>query len=154
MIFDRQSLREQVLQFVNCCLREDEIVIGLLRYGAHIPHIYQNACLRESRQPRRIRLLLSHMLKFFPPEFYQRNKFLILDDTVYEGVEMNILLSTLLNDFQIPRESVRTATLIAHEQSEYEPDCPKPTLRLPDAEYIAWKEELASLVRRDIRPTE
>lgn len=154
MKLDRKSLREEILRFVDECVSEDEIVIGVLRYGAHIPHIYQNACKLEGRQPKRIRLLLSHMLKFFPPEFYQQNKFLILDDTVYEGVEMTALLSTLLDEFQIPSDRVRTATLVAHEQSEYEPDLPKTTRRLRDAEYIAWKEELASLVRRDIRPTE
>jgi hypothetical protein len=153
-MFDRQALRKQIVQFVEEWINEDEVVVGVLRYGAHIPHIYQNACARESREPKRIRLLLSHMLRFFPPEFYRNNKFLILDDTVYEGVEMRAMLSTLLDQFEIPRDRVRTATLIAHEQSDYEPDLPKPTQRLPDAEYIAWKEELASLVRRDIRPTE
>ena len=154
MKFDRESLRQQILNFIDKWLDEDEIVIGVLRYGAHIPHIYQNACVRAQKQPKKIQLLLSHMIRFFPGDFYSKNRFLLLDDTVYEGAEMSSLLNTLVNEFQVPRENVRTATLIAHEQSEIEPDCPQPTERLADAEYIAWKEELAALVRRDIRPTE
>ena len=154
MKFDRESLRQQILHFVDQWFDEQEIVIGVLRYGAHIPHIYQNACVRAHKKPKKIQLMLSHMIRFFPCEFYRQNKFLLLDDTVYEGVEMSSLLNTLLDEFKVPRQNLRTATLIAHEQSEFEPDCPKPTERLPDAEYIAWKEELASLVRRDIRPTE
>ncbi len=153
-MFDRKDLREQILRFVDRWVTEEEIVIGVLRYGAHIPHIYQNACGKVHQKPKKINLILSHMLRFFPPDFYRKNRFLILDDTVYEGVEMKLLLSTLIDEFQIPRERVRTATLVAHEQSDYEPDCPQPTLRLPDTEYVAWKEELASLVRRDMRPTE
>ena len=152
MKISREGLESQVLELFDTYLHEDDVVIGVLRYGAHIPHIYQNACLKRGLTPKPVRLLLSHMLSFFPVEFYQKNNFVILDDTVYEGVEMANWLERVQRNYNIARERIRTATLIRHEESQFEPDYPSEILR--DAQYIAWKEELASLVRNDIRPTE
>ena len=94
------------------------------------------------------------MLGFFPLSFYADKDFLVVDDTVYEGTEMKRVLSLLTDDYGVPRSRIRTATLVVHEQSKFLSDCPSPPRRLPDGEYIAWKEELATVVRRDIRPTE
>jgi hypothetical protein len=154
MKFSKETLDEGICRFFSECAHDDEVVIGVLRYGAHLPHLYQNACLERSATPKRIRLVLSHMLGFFPLEFYHDQRFLVVDDTVYEGTEMRRLLSVLTDAYNVPRKQIRTATLIAHEGSEFVPDCPNPPLKLSDAQYIAWKEELATLVRRDIRPTE
>lgn len=149
----REQLKSQVVDFVDRYISEEEVVVGVLRYGAHLPHVYQRACQERHQQPKTIRLLLSHMLGFFPPDFYSNRRFLLLDDTVYEGVVMTEKLAEITRLGAAP-DHVRTATLVAHELSEFEPDCPKPTVRLEDAQYIAWKEELAFVVRQDIRPTE
>jgi hypothetical protein len=154
MNIDRNGIREQIVNFVEKYINENDFVIGVLRYGAHIPHIYQNACNKLNKRPKQVNIVLSHMLGFFPENFYKEKNFIILDDTVYEGVEMKRIISTLVNEHKVPVERVKTATLIAHEHSKYLPDYPQPSEKFPDHQYIAWKEELASLVRRDIRPTE
>jgi hypothetical protein len=131
----------------------DDIVVGVLRYGAHLPHIYQNACSDIGKSPKPIKLLLSHMLTFFPSDFYAKNKFVLLDDTVFRGTEI-LKLKSDLNNLGAPEENIRTATLFVHNDSKYDPDFPIPSIRLREAEYIAWKEVLGSLVANDIRPTE
>lgn len=154
MNIDRNTIREEIIELIDKYVSEDDFVIGVLRYGAHLPHIYQNACNKRGRTPKRINTILSHMIGFFPPEFYSDKNFIILDDTIYEGVEMKRLISSLMESHGVSRERVKSATLVVHEKSKYLPDYPIPPMRLPDHNYVAWKEELASLVRRDIRPTE
>jgi hypothetical protein len=154
MTLTKDTLEGQVCRFFSNCAHDDEIVIGVLRYGAHLPHLYQNACRANSVTPKQIRLVLSHMLGFFPLNFYRNQRFLVIDDTVYEGTEMRRVTALLTDSYKIPKEQIRTATLIAHEGCEFVPSCPRPQMKLADAEYVAWKEELATLVRRDIRPTE
>ena len=93
------------------------------------------------------------MLPFYNKEFFTNRKFVLLDDTVYRGTGIRKLYETL-EKFGIEEKNIKTATLVVHHDSSYEPDYPTPKIRLRDAEYIAWKEVLGSLVASDIRPTE
>src|SRR5882724_280859 len=107
----RERLKSQVVEFIDGYLNEDEIVVGVLRYGSHIPHVYQKTCLERQHQPKSIRLILSHMMSFFPEQFYRDQRFLILDDTVYEGVVMREKLAEI-KKLGARAEHVRTATLV------------------------------------------
>lgn len=150
---DEENIKTYIKNFIDKYISDDYIVVGVLRYGAHIPHIYQNACVENGKEAKPIKLLLSHMLPFFPPEFYSKNKFLLLDDTVFRGIEI-LKLKSDLEDLGVAKDNIRTATLVVHKDSKYEPDFPIPSFRLREAEYIAWKEVLGSLVAGDFRPTE
>ena len=145
----RSSIQSQINSYLDANLRPDEIVIGALRYGAHLPHLYVPD---QEHAQTRIPLVLSHMLGFFPPDFYKGKRFLLLDDTVYTGNEMGRLVNQLVDDFGVPRTNIRTAALVSHKEANYDLDCPGTILE--DDEYIVWKEALAQLVRRDIRPTD
>lgn len=154
MKINRENLKHQVMKLCEDYLLEDDIVVGVLRFGAHIPHVYRNACLEKSLKPKKIRLLLSHILPFFPKKYYENKKIVLLDDTVYTGTELYKLKKMLINQLGVLENNIQTVTLVAHEDSSFEPDYPKPAIRLRNAEYIAWKEVLGSLVAQDIRPTE
>ncbi len=154
MKINEEYLKKQVLELCNNYIHEDDIVVGILRYGAHIPHLYQNICKENSVQPKPINLLLSHMLPFFPREYYKNKSFVLLDDTIYSGHELDRLKKDLISKFGIPEANIHTAALIVHEDSPIMPDFPEKKTILKNAEYIAWKEILGSLVAREIRPTE
>ncbi len=154
MKINEEYLKKQVLELCNYYIHEDDIVVGILRYGAHIPHIYQNICEEYSIQPKPINLLLSHMLAFFPPEYYENKNIILLDDTVYSGHELEKLKNDLVFKFNVPRGNIHTAALVVHEDSQIMPDFPEKKAILKNAEYVAWKEILGSMVAQDIRPTE
>jgi hypothetical protein len=145
------TVRRQVEEFLSSQLRQDEITIGLLRYGAHLPHIYQRLSEGLGVQP--MTLLISHMLEFFPRSWYEGKRFLILDDSVYQGVAMKEA-SERLQACGVPRSHFRTAALVVHER------CPESVVDefllkpLSHHEYVAWKECLTAVVRDDVRPTE
>jgi hypothetical protein len=124
-------------------------MVGLLRYGAHLPHVYQSTFPTTSDQ--KIQLLLSHMLRFFPPEYFRGKRFIILDDTMYRGLSMEAARDALL-ECGVPANAISRAAVVVHDKCEITPDFK--ALRLPHPEYVAWKEQLAALVRNDIRPTE
>ena len=151
-ILSKESLKSQIQKFGDAYFKEDEIVVGILRYGAHIPHIYRDIYQEKSQSSRPIQLLLSHMLSYFPPAFYQGKRFLLLDDTVFSGCAMCNLKKILETEHSVPEENILTAALVLNEHSEFEPDYF--SKRLSDAEYIAWKEVLGSLVTQDARPTD
>ena len=155
MKINRENLEQQILDLFNNYFDEDSIVVGILRYGAHIPHLYYNACLKQHQNPKNVKLLLSHMVTFFPPSYYKNKKLILLDDTVYLGKGMLGLRSTLINECNVPEENIRTAALIRHDGFDSpRTDYPIPNIELPNAEYIAWKGLLGSLVSQDIRPTD
>jgi hypothetical protein len=95
MKLNRENLEQQILDLFNKYIDEDALVIGILRYGAHIPHLYYYACLRRGQKPKKIKLLLNHLLPFFPPDYYRNKKLILLDDTVYRG---KVCLATVLVD--------------------------------------------------------
>lgn len=66
MKINEEYLKAQVEEFCIKHFNENDLVIGILRYGAHIPHIYQNVCREKNILPKKINLLLSHMIPFFP----------------------------------------------------------------------------------------
>lgn len=153
MKIDSDALKSQILSFCNEYIDENDIVIGALRYGAHIPHVYQNACEETSQQPKRINLLLSHMINFFHEAYFKGRKIVILDDTIYQGNEMRRLTS-ILKELGVPEKNIQTEALVVHENSQFLPNKPVPVIRYLDPQYIAWKEALASLIVEDIRPTD
>lgn len=142
------QLKERIVQVIEKRPEEDEVFIGVLRYGAHIPHLYN----RIARSPRRIKLILSNMLDFFPPEYYQSKSFCILDDTVYEGREMKRIYSKLTEGCGVAPAKIRQDALVIRNDCKMplEPDTP----RLDEPNYIVWKEQLTNLITKDIRPTE
>jgi len=145
------EFRNDIRAFVGDILRDDETTIGLLRYGAHIPHIYQTP---ESFGMKPVNLLLSHMVEFWPQSFFEGRRFLLLDDTMYRGVSMTAAKRQLIDRCRVPAQNIRTATLVVHDE------CPKGLWpdhfrhHLDHYDYVCWKEELTALVRNDIRPTE
>jgi hypothetical protein len=93
-------------------------------------------------------LLLSHFIDFFPPSFYEGKQFLVLDDTVYQGKQMQDLVSQIIAK-GASAECVRSASFVVHEQSSFKPN--SYARELPDVEYVIWKESLANLVRQNSR---
>src|SRR5437899_870675 len=69
-------------------LPEYDVLIGMLRYGAHLPHLASVSSI--------LTLLLSHMVPFMPREFFASKRLLVLDDTIYRGSEMSRMVATLL----------------------------------------------------------
>lgn len=143
------TVREDVRRLIRPLLTGDHVMVGLLRYGAHLPHVYQATYPISSDQ--KIRLLLSHMLRFFSPEYFSGKRFVILDDTMYRGASMEAARNSLLA-CGVPAEAISRAAVVVHENCEIKPDFND--IRLPHPEYVAWKEQLAALVRHDVRPTE
>lgn len=155
MRINKENLEQQILDLFNNHIDEDTIIVGILRYGAHIPHLYYNACRERQQKPKNIKLLLSHMVTFFPPDYYENKKLILLDDTVYRGKGMADVRLNLINKCKVPKENIFTAALIRNEGFDSPPtDFPSPNIQLPNAEYIAWKELLGSLVSQNTRPTD
>ena len=146
-----ETVRQQIERFLSAELRDGEITIGLLRYGAHLPHIYQRAARGFGVQP--VTLLLSHMLEFFPRSWYKGRRFLILDDSVYRGVSMREAIAKL-ERCGVPRDHYRTAALAIHEGADQSAVDVSGGPPLSHHEYVAWKECLTAVVRDDVRPTE
>lgn len=153
MLKNKYKIPEDTIKLFNEYISDDTLVIGILRSGAHIPHIYQNACRNEGIKPQKINLILSHMISFFPKNFFHERKILILDDTVFNGSTMQQVKDNLL-DLGADPTKIRTATLVVNSDSKYEPDFPKTKKCLDLVNYIAWKEEFCSIIADDIRPTE
>jgi hypothetical protein len=137
------SVRADVAQLLHR-LPEHDLVVGMLRYGAHLPHL----CELDHDIP----LLLSHMVAFEERSFYAEKRIVLLDDTIYRGTEMSRLWTYFVEQLGVPRESLVRAVVVVHAGSEYQPEIRIHTLK--DADYIVWKESLASTIRGDIRPTE
>jgi len=147
MTITAETVISDVSSFLSDNIRDDEIVIGLLRYGAHLPHVYQ----KYNADAKDVTLLLSHMVYFQPPEYFRHKRFLILDDTVYRGIHMQRMHEWLIDRAAVEPSNIRCAALAVHRK-ERDGVLSKRTLN--DVEYIVWKEELATIVRTDIRPTE
>lgn len=148
MTITMDTVVSDIRDFIATLAEPDEVIVGLLRYGAHIPHVYQ----RFAPSSTKFKLLLSHMAGFMPPSYFAGRKFLILDDTVYRGVHMDRMRRFLIDTCGVPKEAIRCAALIVHSSADSKGILHR--RRLSDVQYIVWKEELASLVRQDIRPTE
>ena len=142
------QITSEISVFLAHVLQPDETVIGLLRYGAHIPHL---AARELERRGLRVPMVLSHFVKFFPPSFFSERRFLILDDSMYRGASMKQAVADLVACGVSP-ERIRTAAVVLHESCPSEPDEHYP--RLHDPDYIEWKDELTEAVRSDVRPTE
>jgi hypothetical protein len=145
---NEDDFKEEVRCFLAPHLRADSIIIGVLRYGAHLPHFY-GSILRDDAV--RMRVILSHMLEFFPRTLYSDNDFLILDDTVYHGKQMRANVDALIALGADPTR-IKTAALVAHADSDFQPDFL--ARRLLEHDYIAWKEKFAAIVRQQMRPTD
>jgi hypothetical protein len=120
----------------------DYLLVGILRYGAHLPHLWRSAS-------RRIPLILGHMVEFYEQEFYEQ-PMLVMDDTVYRGTQMQHHVKRLRA--RGVRE-IRTAAVIVHENSEFEPDLFIGE-RTSDRRYVAWKNALSRLVHGQRRSTD
>lgn len=122
-----------------------DLLIGMLRYGAHLPH------LGTLRTP--LKLLLSHMVAFEDASFFAGKQIVVLDDTIYRGHEMRRICAYLTGSCGVNAAAITRAVAVINERSTYE--TPEVFVkRLPYAEYIVWKEALASVVSADLRPTE
>lgn len=139
----------QIQQLTDRCLREDTLTIGLLRYGAHLPHLYDAS---NPPRPREFDLLLSHMVDFMPRDFFAGRKVLVLDDTTYRGHEMQSMVNRLEKNYGVAPNAISTATVVVHKKSEFRPT--HYIERYDDVDYIAWKETLARLVQKTQRPTD
>jgi len=141
------DLATQIHQFVDSHVGGDVVVVGVLRYGAHLPSIYRTIDPAGKRIP----LLLSHFIEFFPNSFFEDRRFLLLDDTVYQGKQLRNAATGLMAR-GVRAANIQTAALVVHEDSEWVPDfwCEK----LKDHDYIIWKEQLAALARKQLRPVD
>lgn len=139
------DLARQICQFVDRHVGNDVVVVGVLRYGAHLPSI----CRWVEPDGKPIPLLLSHFIDFFPNSFFHKKRFLVLDDTVYQGRQLRNAVRSL-KTHGVPQANIKTAALVVHDESELVPDfwCEK----LKEHEYIIWKEQLAALARWQMRP--
>lgn len=125
-------------------LPSHDMVIGMLRYGAHLPHLCELALPMN--------LVLSHIVPFMNRAAFADKKIVILDDTIYRGSEMQRIMQDLTDRMGVTLAQLYRAVAIVNSRSKYLPDNDAP--RLKDADYIVWKESLASLVRGGLRPTE
>jgi hypothetical protein len=147
-----EAIDRQVLALLDEIDTEEVIVVGMLRYGAHIPHIYARAQkLRDGQAgKKRFRLLLSHMIGF-DSALYESNTFVLLDDTMYRGRSMARATSRLLG-LGVDARNIKRAVVVKHASCAESVDYPPVVLQHP--RYMAWKEQLAATIRDDIRPTE
>jgi len=147
-MFNIEAIREQVSDFIDT-LPPDVITVGLLRFGAHLPHI--GARMGKAKKRRRTNLMLSHMVEFFTADEIAGRDFLILDDTMYRGASMDKAVARLVSCGVSPKR-IKTAAVVVHERCKRRVDFRAATL--PHHEYVEWKEELTAVVRNDVRPTE
>src|ERR1035438_5136142 len=105
------EILDEIRAFLDKAITPNVVVVGALRYGAHLP-----AICKMTRPPgKEIRLLLSHLIDFFPPAYYENKQFLVLDDTVYQGRQMKDLIQKLL-DRGVPASAITSAAMVVHEQ--------------------------------------
>ncbi len=145
-----ETVRQQIDALLGEVVGVDApIIIGVLRYGAHLPHLW-----REARTRPPIRVILSHMIEYLPAEVFEAGKFLVLDDTVFRGHQMKKCRQRLL-DRGVAADRIRTAAVVVHEDADDVDDFPKARKSvLNNREYIQWKNRLCSLVKKGLRPTD
>jgi hypothetical protein len=93
------------------------------------------------------------MIDFMPRGFFAGKQICLLDDTVYRGRELTKIADHLVNDLGVNRADISTATVAVHSRAVID-ERHHYIARYGDAEYIAWKEELARIVQRTLRPTD
>jgi hypothetical protein len=140
-----ESILAQIKQFIGSNVGETDVIIGAIRYGAHLPAMYKMA--DPTSHP--ISLLLSHFIEFLPASFFHDKRFVLLDDTVYQGKQMKRLVDQLKSR-GVKEANIVSAALVVHEKSAFKPD--KWDRILPEHDYILWKEMFARLVRAQLRP--
>jgi len=148
-----QSVREEIYAFRDRLPAGGQIYVGVLRYGAHLPHLWDDPrdTVETSSRPR-VQLILSHMLDFLPPEIFQgTSHFVVLDDTVYRGRQMEKHVGRL-NALGVSMERITTAAVVVHEKSRFTPTII--SRKLNDREYVQWKDCFTKLVRTQLRSTD
>ena len=146
--FDESIVQHDIDTFLPQILAHGNRIVGVLRYGAHLPHLWKS----DRPAGPAVKVILSHMLEFMPPSEYAENTFVLLDDTIYRGRQMRHNIAKL-EALGVEAGRIQTAALVLHQKSEYIPSIP-PLRILPDEDYIRWKEEFAALVRRQRRSTD
>jgi hypothetical protein len=146
--FDESIVQNDIDTFLPQVLTYGDRVVGVLRYGAHLPHLWKN----DRPAGARVKVILSHMLEFMPPTEFAGKSFILLDDTIYRGRQMRHNVAKL-ESLGVDPGRIKTAALVVHQESENAPSIP-PLRTLPDEDYIRWKSEFAALVRRQRRSTD
>jgi hypothetical protein len=125
-------------------------VIGVLRYGAHMPHLWKSERRRERAF---VGMVLSHMIEFLPTDFFHDRSFIILDDTVYAGRQMRRHVARL-RALGVPETNIQTAAVIRRDAVVQKAEEPFPLHcagSLEGKAYRSWKRALGSLVRSQRR---
>jgi hypothetical protein len=118
-------------------------VIGVLRYGAHLPHIWSSKCALPGGT---VPLILSHMVDFLPQDQLQNREFLVLDDSVYDGVQLQEHCRRLVA-LGVPPEKITSAAVVVRESAQCRPNEGNYIRILDDGAYAVWKKSLSRLVR-------
>jgi hypothetical protein len=139
-----EALRDQISRFIGR-LKDTDVLVATIRYGAHLPAIFQ---LENPGTPS-FSVLLSHFIDFMPPTYFANKRFVVLDDTVYQGKQMKRVIGELVAH-GVPPTNITSAAVVLHNQSEFRPDYYDHVLSEPH--YVVWKEAFASLVRAQLRP--
>ncbi|MEO8035645.1 MAG: hypothetical protein ABI837_14515 [Acidobacteriota bacterium] len=93
------------------------------------------------------------MIDFMPRGFFVGKRICLLDDTVYRGRELIKVADHMVNDLGVNRADISTATVAVHSRAAVD-ERHQYIAKYSDAEYIEWKEELARIVQRTLRPTD
>ena len=142
-----RSVRRDIGDFLAKVLKaENTTVVGVLRYGAHLPHFVSGDLVRKP-----IPVILSHMIEFLPSEVFANGNFLVLDDTVFRGYQMTKCRQRLINR-GVSSDRIFTAAVVVHEDASAPDITLGPSIELPNRDYIEWKNKLSSLVRKSLRP--
>ena len=153
IIDNKRAVQDEINNFLDSLLLETaptSTVVGVLRYGAHLPHLWSSD-RRHAREP--VDMVLSHMPEFLPSEFFRDRDFIILDDTVYEGRQMRRHLARL-KELGVQETNVKTAAIICRDVVAQRTNSSFPqhfSRSLGGAEYAAWKRSLGALVRSQRR---
>src|ERR1022692_3776161 len=149
-IWTAELVQKNIDDFLDGLLLKDgdpATVVGVLRFGAHLPHLWSRTA---GEMPQRVELVLSHMMEFLPRAFYEKHRFVILDDTVYEGRQMQKHLERL-QALGVDRSRITTAAVVVRSRTakSERPDVYDKVL--DDTQYAQWKSALSGLVRAQRR---
>ncbi|MEI9972529.1 MAG: phosphoribosyltransferase [Ignavibacteriota bacterium] len=140
-----ETVQSDIDTYLDGVLPNVDLVIGVLRYGAHLPHLWRNANRLKDHLP----LVLSHMVDFLPKGVLHNKTVLVLDDTVYRGRQMRDNVERL-EALGVPPDKIRSAAVVIHEDSQFLPTF-RPRRVCEEEEYIAWKTAFSGLVRSQRR---
>jgi hypothetical protein len=140
-----ETVQNDIDTYLDGVLPNVDLVVGVLRYGAHLPHLWRNANRLKDHLP----LVLSHMVDFLPKEILRDKRVLVLDDTVYRGRQMQENVGRVA-DLGVPPENISSAAVVIHKASQFVPTF-RPHLVCDEEEYIAWKTAFSGLVRSQRR---